>query len=278
MRFQRFGRKASAGAVIVALGLMLSACLLTPGKFVSSLDIRKDGAFRFAYSGEMYMLPLSKLAESSGPFKAQPCYKDRTQIERPCTTADMTKQKHDWESKAQKNSKEAASAKALLGGIDPSDPEAAEELVKRLRNQKGWRRVEYRGDGLFDVDFALTGRMGHDFSFPTIERFPMASAFVQVAVHQDGTVRIDAPSFGPSAGAAPFGNMMQAAAMGGASKTADGPNIPEMDGTFTIRTDGEILANNTETGPQPATMGRSLSWKVNSRSTAAPTALIKLER
>jgi len=276
--FERTGRKTAATAVVLALGLMLSACLLTPGKFVSSLDIRKDGAFRFNYSGEMYMLPLSKLAEGAGPFREKPCYKAGTHTQRPCTSQEIDDQKAAWERKSAKNSKEAQSAKVFLGGIDPSDPEAAAELVKRLRNQEGWERVEYRGDGLFDVDFTLTGKLGHDFSFPTIERFPMASAFVQIAIRQDGTVRIDAPAFGPSSGSGPFGGMMQAAAMSSGKDATGGPNIPEMDGTFTIRTDGEILANNTDEGPQVATMGRALIWKVNARSAAAPTALIRLAR
>ncbi len=277
MLLQRFGRKTLAGAMVLSLGLMLSACLLTPGKFTSSLDIRKDGAFRFSYTGEMYMLPLSKFAEGQQEFREKPCHKAGTQTERPCTSQEISQQKSAWERKAAKRNREAESAKLFLGGIDPGDPQAAAELVKRLRNQEGWKRVEHRGDGLFDVEFVLTGKLGHDFSFPTIERFPMASAFVQIAIRQDGTVRVDAPAFGPSSGTGPFGGMMQAAAKS-AGEDAEGPNIPKMDGTFTIRTDGEILANNTETGPQAAPMGRSLSWAVNARSTAAPTALIRLAR
>ncbi len=260
---------------VVALGLLVSACLLTPGKFDSALDIRKDGAFRFTYTGEMYMLPFSKLAEGNKPFKTTPCYASGSGAERPCSESEITKQKEDWERRNKRNKKEAESAKIFLGGIDPTDPQAAAELAERLRNQEGWNKVVYKGDGLFDVEFAITGQLTHDFGFPTIERFPMAGAFVQLAVHQDGTVRIDAPGYGPTTGAAPFGNFMQAAAMA-AEEEGKAPNIPEMDGTFTIRTDGEILANNTETGPQTATMGRSLTWKVNSRSAAAPTALIRL--
>ena len=50
------------------------------------------------------------------------------------------------------------------------------------------------------------------------------------------------------------------------------------DGTFTMVTDGEILANYTDEGPRAAPGGRALSWKVNPRTASAPTALVNLGR
>jgi hypothetical protein len=49
-----------------------------------------------------------------------------------------------------------------------------------------------------------------------------------------------------------------------------------MDGQFTLRTDGAILANNTDEGPQADPAGQKLDWAVNLRTPAAPTALIRL--
>jgi len=49
-----------------------------------------------------------------------------------------------------------------------------------------------------------------------------------------------------------------------------------LDGTFTITTDGAILANNTDEGPAAGTTGKQLSWKITRRTTAAPMALIQL--
>ena len=37
---------------ILAAPLLLVSCLLTPGKFVSTLDIRSDRSFTFTYAGE----------------------------------------------------------------------------------------------------------------------------------------------------------------------------------------------------------------------------------
>ena len=57
---------------------------------------------------------------------------------------------------------------------------------------------------------------------------------------------------------------------------ADSPDLPQLDGTFTFTTDAEVLANNTDEGPQPAPNGKKLEWKVTQRTAAAPTALVKL--
>ena len=43
-------------AALLAAPLLLASCLLSPGKFVSSLDIRKDRSFTFAYQGEIILL------------------------------------------------------------------------------------------------------------------------------------------------------------------------------------------------------------------------------
>ena len=265
------------GGILLALfSLLLSACLFAPGKFTSTLDLRKDGQFSFAYSGEIHMLALSKMAEdankSPDTFTPETCYKDDGFDERPCTDEDIARQKQTWQDdqarSTEKRRQDAQSMRAILGGIDPSSPKAAEELAARLRRQAGWNRVDYKGDGLFDVDFAITGRLDHDFTFPTIERFPMANAFVQIARRNDGTVRVDAPGFAPASGGEPFRAMM------GAKDST--PTTPQVDGLFTIRTDGTILANNTDEGPQADPAGQKLDWAVNLRTPAAPTALIKL--
>lgn len=37
-----------AALAVAALALLLAACMLMPGKFASSLDLRKDGSSSFA--------------------------------------------------------------------------------------------------------------------------------------------------------------------------------------------------------------------------------------
>jgi len=179
--------------------------------------------------------------------------------------------------------REAEQMRQILGGIDPADPQAAEELAERLRRQEGWKRVDYRGEGLFEVEFSLTSRIGHDFSFPTFERFAvMMNSFVVANLRQGRTVRVDATGFAPAATGNPFQGMM--GGMTGLQSTmrpngedTELPTVPEMEGTFRIVTDGQILANNTDEGPQADAAGQVLEWKVNGRTQSAPMALIQLD-
>lgn len=274
-------RRVQPGFPVLALGLvlLLSACLLAPGKFVSDLTVRKDGTFAFTYSGQLVILPLTEKPRAETPFEPQACRAEDSGEDRECTPAEIEEQKTDWKetraARIENDKQQAESMKAFFGGIDPSDPKAAAELADRLRRQTGWNKVDYAGDGVFDVEFAIAGRLDHDFVFPTLERFPLANAFVQVGLRKDGTVRIDAPGFGPPEGATALGDLAQSAATeNGPGSRKEGP--PVIDGRFSIRTDAAILANNTDEGPQPDAAGQILSWSVTPRIHAAPTALLRL--
>jgi hypothetical protein len=283
-------------AVVSALAcLALNGCFLQAGKFDSTLDLRKDGSFTFAYKGQIYLLVLSKIAdmaskaEAESEFVADTCYDDDLD-ERTCTADELAEQKRTWEEGKEKkkleDQKNAEMMRAMLGGIDPADPEAAKELAERLRHQAGWRSVTYVGDGLFEVDFALSSKLSHDFVFPTIERFPMANAFVMANRRADGSVRLDAPGFTAQSLTNPMQAMMSGALSAGAAngptdanqdaEAAPTPSLPEIDGTFRIVTDGEILANNTDEGPQANPRGKILQWRVTKRTQVAPLALVRL--
>ena len=55
------------------------------------------------------------------------------------------------------------------------------------------------------------------------------------------------------------------------------PDLPAMEGTFTIRTTGEILANNTDEGASRDGSIRVLSWKVDASTQNTPTALVRFD-
>lgn len=288
----RIMKRTGAIAVMVGICLALSACLLTPGKFEAKLDVRRDGRFSYSYTGEIYLLALSRLAQmaqrdrANPEFVSEPCFEEDGVEERECTSEELAEQRSSWElarqAQAQRQERDSTMMKAMLGGIDPADPAAAEELAARLRRQVGWNRVEYRGNGLFDVEFAISGRLDHDFQFPTLERFPMANVFVSVLRRNDGTIRIEAPGFAPAQGGDPFRGIMMAATMaeqqaGEAGEDGDpAPAMPELEGRFTIITNAAILANNADEGPKSDRAGEKLEWPVSIRTPAAPMALLRL--
>lgn len=298
--------KRAATLLAAAMLLVLAGCMVLPGKFVSDLTLRKDGTFTYHYKGEIILAALADGKRSAKteelpaqPFEQQPCTDPATDEAHDCSEAEIAQQRTRW-SEEQKERKAARTnereqgrkmAQAFMGGIDPEDPGAAEAFAQRLARQQGFTSVVSKGKGKFEVDYTATGRLDHDFSFPTIERLPMVMPFVTVIRRSDGTVRVDAPAFSTAAAnpvmpglGAMAGAMggavggMQAGRKSGSKPGSDGPPLAE--GTFTLRTDGQILANNTDEGPraEPAGGLSRLDWKVDLRTSSAPTALIKLAK
>ena len=275
-------RKGIATAAVLGLAL-LAGCMFAPGKFLADLDIRKDGRFTFHYQGEIQVLALSDLATKGGKavFSPKPCGDeddDGASAERTCSAEELKSQKEEWEaeqaSAEARRRREAEKMRTMTGGLDPQDPKAAEELAKRLRRQAGYRSVEYKGNGLYVVDFLASSSLTHGFAFPAFEGFPLTNAFVLIAPRNDGTIRIDAPGFVPSTGGSLVGSMMMEMMAKEGEKA--GQKWSAAEGTFTLATDAQILSSNTDEGPQADARGQKLAWTVNSLTTSAPMALLRL--
>lgn len=316
---------------LVSAALLLTGCMLVPGKFTSELELMSDGKFTYRYDGEIYLLAMSQLAEAGAmigddgesDFIEQPCYVDYAEEselpvetlfpdntttvviedeeeeeeledeeevplfeERDCTEEELEEQREVY-AEAQERKRKQAEQQAqiinlLFGGLDPSDPDSAEELVKRLERQRGWNKVEHMGDGKFNVSFEITATMGHDFVFPTFEKFPMNNFMVTAAVREPNTIRIDAPGFAVQGGEGPLGGMMTGMlgvlqAFGDDEDRQLGQEIPELEGTFAIITNGRILANNTDEGPVEVDGMQRIEWTITPRTRSAPMALIGLD-
>ena len=90
--------RALAGAALAAASLLLSSCMLLPGKFGSELTLRSDGSFAFSYKGDIHLIALSKLAADTArqeqgagkvPYEPQPCYDEETIEERKCSAKEL---------------------------------------------------------------------------------------------------------------------------------------------------------------------------------------------
>lgn len=287
-----------AAVLLAGLALALSGCFISPGKFKSELVLTGQDSFTFSYEGEIFFLTMSKLAmmgaTTEEAFTPTECYDEETYEARDCTEDELAAQRSEWEAGAQeradKAKRDAEMMKAVMGGIDPTDPKAAEELVRLLERQKGWNKVVHKGDGLFTVSYSVSGTLGHDFMFPTIEGFPATNPFVQMILRDGGQVRVNAPAFVFQNGDNPMGAMMggmgslagiaaaEAAQKGGGEnpEAMQIPGVPQLDGTFTVRTAPgmRILANNTDEGPTAGPNGEALTWRIDQRTAQYPTALI----
>lgn len=281
-----FSKKLCAGGLAAASSLALASCFLSPGTFTSELHLMQDGTFSYSYDGEIQMLALSKLAQmadESEEFEAE-CWDEEFET-RECTPAEVNEQRAEWEANAEQREaerkREAEQMKAFLGGIDPSDPAAAQELADKLERQRGWETVDYMGDGLFDVDFRISGRTTHDFAFPVIEKMPMSNMFVTMVLRDEGQVRVDAPGFASQGGGNPMQGMMSGMAglaqLGEETEGGEMGRVVVPEGSFTIVTDGRILANNTDEGPTASARGQALVWQISPRTEQAPTALIAFD-
>jgi hypothetical protein len=295
------------------LPLLLAGCFLTPGAFNASMDVRKDGTFTFAYKGEMIFQSPNDLVGASAAPKiwsdgnakcskdGEPYYDEYADASdattaavdsakreaepaasesgtRPCTKAELTKLKTDFdESQAAKRAKNKTESDqfAAMFGFNPGDEAANQRIAANMMKYEGWKSVTYRGKGVFDVDYQLTSKAGHDFLFPLLPQGDFIIPFVALRKREGGTIGVNAPAL-------VGGGIKALAARGQAlGRMAGGKELAGMGsltkGTFTLTTDGEILTNNTEDGPAKDARGRRLVWDIGPQTDKIPEALIRLK-
>jgi hypothetical protein len=143
-------------ALALAAPLLLVSCILSPGRFVSTLDIKKDRSFTFTYVGEV-ILTDPKFTDKDG----QPV------------------------EQAAKPGPPSAETLAERRAV-------AEALSKEV----GYRSVEFIGGDKFKVDYALSGKLDRGFAFPINLDATAIIPWIVAEVRKDGTVRIKAPAFG----------------------------------------------------------------------------------
>lgn len=200
--------------------------------------------------------------------------------ERECTPAEVEQQKKEWDEQQAAEKKEKEKAKkmfaAMLGGIDPSNPKTIERFTKEVERLAAWNKVEHLGNGLFMIDYSTKGRLADDFAFPVIPRYALGNPMIHVTRWDNGRVRIEAPTFHNDADMSLM-SLMGAGSiipgMGGSKKNLE---PVEVKGTFTIRTNAKVQANNTDEGPIEEGGMQVLRWEIGPKTFGPPMALLKL--
>jgi hypothetical protein len=280
---------------IAAAPLLLTGCLWGPGKFTSDLTLKKDGSFVLDYKGEIVLQtppeankpqPWSKdnvrCRESGsveiGPFAPEIEAIDGKEIPkdpiRPCKPAEIEKGRVDHEEREAERAKtkrEEAEQMARMFGLPGFDEESNRAFAAKLSKYAGYRSVQYRGKGVFDVDYHFEGRATQDFVFPAMPDNDFLIPFVAIRRRADGSVLVTAPAF--TGGVGPLGARAGAPAAGAMK---DGP-VSRAQGRFTIITNGEVLTNNSEDGASPHPTGRQIRWDVGAGSSKIPEALVRLQ-
>ena len=237
-------------AFVGAATLILSSCILSPGKFVSTLHIAKDRSFTFTYVGEVILLdPAAAMQQGmqDGLNSAAPSSDDGMGDE-----ADVAE-----------NAAEAAPATPAAPAAETAQQIAeARAIAEALSKEVGYRSVEYLGRNKFRVDYSMTGRLDRSFVYPINMDAKSIIPWLVVEVRKDRTARLQAMAFGE-----------QESGMGGAGAKPDS-QPKERDGTFTFTTDAELVMQNNEEGMAPGP-GKKVVWKVTPTSKTVPTAVVR---
>lgn len=250
MSFMRF-------AFVAAASLLLSSCILSPGKFVSTLHIAKDRSFTFTYVGEVILLdPASAMSKgmedglNGAAEPAEPAEGGMIDLD-----ADVSSNMVDV---AEPAAPAAPSAPAVELAKSVAEAKAVAEALSK---EVGYRSVEYLGNNRFRVDYAMTGKLDRSFVYPINMDAKSIIPWIAVEVRKDRTARIMAIAFGD-----------QQTDMTSAAKPDSTPK--EREGTFTFTTDAELVMQNNEEGMAPGP-GKKVVWKVTPASKTVPTAVVR---
>jgi hypothetical protein len=233
--------------------IILFGCILTPGKFVSTMTINADRSFAFTYKGEVIAIdPSSELSKGLKSSSDESADSDTA----PLADSDETSK-----------TKPKATAKAANDSKGDDDEVKRRALAEALSKEAGYRSVVYVGKGKYLIDYAISGRLDHSFVYPFNSDAEIIFPFLSVELRQGNIVRVRAPGFAKESGSRSTGGI----GSGGASDPSK-----YLDGTFTLDTDAEIVSQNNEEGAKKV-KGRSvIIWRATPLTKDAPNAALRL--
>jgi hypothetical protein len=258
-------------ALALLAPLVLVGCAFSPGKFTSSLTILADRSFTFSYQGEVIAIDIAgEMAKGMGDaFKDAGKESEEGEKEGVSDTAFLRAASwQDEDCAAEPNQSDCADVPA---GNETQADDAAEKKAKQeakfraigeaLTKEAGYRSVAYKGDGVFLVDYRISGKLTHGFMWPFNVDAEVIFPFVILELRGKDGVRVKAPAFGDN----------DSPAQG---KGVDGR--ARLDGSFTLVTDGEIVSQNNEDGATSAGGRRTVTWKATPLSKDAPMAVVRI--
>lgn len=260
--------------IILALfaPLLLTGCLVTPGAFVSTLDVRADRGFTFTYKGEVLAFDFAN-AMARGMKGADGSANGGN-------SDDSDDIGNSSDSMYQPIAFAAARQRAKPGKNPAPTPGPEEDfthpapdagkmtaIAEALSKEHGYRSVRYVGGNKFEIDYAISGTLDHGFIYPFNIDAQILFPFVAIELRGPDRIRIKAPGYANSQAKS------QSAGMGGSQSEE---MEQALNGTFTLTTDAEIVSQNQEDGTSIVPNGRRIVWKVNPLTKDEPTAVLKL--
>jgi len=243
-------------ALVLLMPFALASCVLTPGKFVSTLRIDADRHFTFTYVGEVVALDIGDdmmkgLGDTPAEDTPDPASGDGTATLQQLAFQDKAESKAD-------DSKDAASKKAATDAKNRT-------IAATLAKETGYRKVTYLGDGKFSIDYAISGTLDHSFLWPYNVDAEIMFPFIAVELRANNTVRIKAPAF------ANENSKSSSMGMPGMDKASS-----QLDGVFTLDTNAEIVSQNNEDGAVTTGGRKTITWKATPLTKDAPSAVLRL--
>ncbi len=258
-------------ALVAALSLILSACYFIPGKYDATLDIRRDGTFTFRYVGELvFALPKNKTMEIWDENELR-CFDEKAKEGRICNAAEVKAKKQDFDAR-QKQQKEETDKLATIFGYNVSDEAANAKLADRMMQSRGWKSAVYKGSGIYEIDYQISGNLDRDMVFPVLPDTQASFPFIVIRPSSDGAVEVSAK--GLSSG------LFHELLIGQNPKAADLELLRRTNGTFTITTDAEILSSNGGTANDEKSTIRwvVVGGELVGRPKESPRALLRVSQ
>lgn len=251
---------------VCALGfmLLLPGCLVTPGKFDSSLDIRADRSFIFAYKGQIIASDMGKgLGGLENEDSSKEPLGDAVPEGQPSALTKALLLQEKSAAAPPGTKEERFDDKSTKAG-DPDEDARLNAIAAALLREKGFRAARYMGNRTFEIDYAIDGTLTHAFLFPFNIDAQIVLPFVAIELRGGDRVRVKAPGFANESD-------KSQGMMGSSGDEA----AKALKGTFTLTTDAEIVSQNQEDGPTDSPRGKQLRWTISPLTREAPMAVLR---